>query len=495
MRYLVLLWVVTTLAFSCSGTKRSSDRPNILFIMSDDHAVNTIGCYNLRLSEVAHTPHIDKLAREGVILENVFCTNSICVPSRATILTGQYSHVNGAKTLADSLSPNPNHLPIILQQAGYETAVVGKWHLKSRPAGFDYFEVLRGQGEYNNPTLYVMENYEKDGRSYEGHTSEVIVDLSLKWLENRKQKDKPFMLMTHFKSVHEPFYASREYLSMFAGDTFPEPVDLYWKESPQGKTFEGWPLEILRDRYLNNPQRYPPPLLQLDQEWDTLEMRKATYQKFIRNYLQGVASIDAGVGKIIEYLRTTGQLDNTLVIYTSDQGYFLGEHNLFDKRFMYEESLRMPFIVRYPREIPAGSKVNDIVTNVDFAPFLLDYADLEPPGPMQGRSFRKNLWGHTPSDWPQSMYYRYWTDDQPVRPAHLGIRTKRYKLIYFYGLLAQGVRDENCWELYDLRNDPNEWRNIYHSADDALIQKLKEELIKIKLESNDHSDIPNSEAK
>ncbi|RLD54501.1 MAG: acetylglucosamine-6-sulfatase, partial [Bacteroidetes bacterium] len=164
-------------------------------------------------------------------------------------------------------------------------------------------------------------------------------------------------------------------------------------------------------------------------------------------------------------------------------------------RFMYEESLRMPFIVRYPREIPAGSKVNDIVTNVDFAPFLLDYADLEPPGPMQGRSFRKNLWGHTPSDWPQSMYYRYWTDDQPVRPAHLGIRTKRYKLIYFYGLLAQGVRDENCWELYDLRNDPNEWRNIYHSADDALIQKLKEELIKIKLESNDHSDIPNSEAK
>ena len=454
--------------------------------MSDDHAVNAIGCYNLRLSEVAQTPHIDRLAAEGIIAVNVFCTNSICVPSRATILTGQYSHINGVKTLADSLSPEANHLAGILQQEGYQTALVGKWHLKSRPAGFDYFEVLRGQGRYNDPLLFSAENYETGGKEYEGHSSEIITELSLKWLKNRKQKDKPFLLMTHYKSVHEPFYAAGKHLELFAGDTLPEPADLLWEESPKGKTFEGWPLELMMDRFLNNPQRYPPPSFQRDPEWDRDEARIATYQKFIRNYLQGVASIDAGVGGLIEYLRSTGQLENTLVIYTSDQGYFLGEHNLFDKRFMYEESLRMPFVARFPSEIPAGSKVDDIITNVDFAPLLLDFAGLETPEQMQGRSFRENLLGQTPSDWPERMYYRYWTDNQPVRPAHLGMRTKRYKLIYYYGLLDQGVKEDKCWELYDLIKDPNEWENIYHTADKALIVQLKEELSAIKQKSKDH---------
>jgi arylsulfatase A-like enzyme len=292
--------------------------------------------------------------------------------------------------------------------------------------------------------------------------------------------------MTHYKSVHEPFYAAGKHLELFAGDTLPEPADLLWEESPKGKTFEGWPLELMMDRFLSNPQRYPPPSFHKDPAWDRDEARKATYQKFIRNYLQGVASIDAGVGGLIEYLRSTGQLENTLVIYTSDQGYFLGEHNLFDKRFMYEESLRMPFVARYPSAIPAGSKVDDIITNVDFAPLLLDFAGLEAPEQMQGRSFRENLFGQTPSDWPERMYYRYWTDNQPVRPAHLGMRTKRYKLIYYYGLLDQGVKEDKCWELYDLIKDPNEWENIYHTADKALIAQLKEELSTIKQKSKDH---------
>ncbi|MBA7583803.1 N-acetylglucosamine-6-O-sulfatase [subsurface metagenome] len=432
-------------------------------------------------------PNIDRLASEGVIAENVFCTNSICVPSRATILTGQYSHINGAKVLSDSLPSEANNTAKMMQQAGYQTAIVGKWHLKSKPAGFDYFEVLRAQGQYINPILYSAENFESGGRQYDGHSSDIIVDLSLEWLTERKHKRKPFILMTHFKSVHEPFYAAQRHLDLFTGDTIPEPEDLLWRESPRGKTCEGWPLEILQSRFLNNPERYPTPALQIKFGQDTLEARKATYQKFVRNYLQGVASIDEGVGRLIEHLQYTGELDNTIVIYTSDQGYFLGEHNMFDKRFMYEESLRMPFIVRYPDEIPAGSKVTDIITNVDFAPLLLDFAGLGTPSHMQGRSFRENLSGRTASDWPKNMYYRYWTDNQPVRPAHLGIRTRTHKLIYFYGLLSQGVKEEDCWELYDLANDPNELQNIYLMADETLITELKEELIKIRDDFKDYS--------
>lgn len=242
--------------------RRSQSKPNILFIMADDHTSQAIGCYGLRLSEYAHTKNIDRIAAEGALLKNCFCTNSICVPSRASILTGQYSHINGVRELSDKLDPEADNVAKHLQRSGYETAIIGKWHLKMQPAGFDYYNVLRGQGRYNNPILYELgRDFKSGGREHKGHSTDVITDLSLDWLRNRNAPEKPFCLMCHFKAVHEPFYSHDRYRDLYAGQEFPEPEDLFWPESPQGKRFDGWPLEILAERYLKNPGRYAPPRL------------------------------------------------------------------------------------------------------------------------------------------------------------------------------------------------------------------------------------------
>ena len=472
-------------AQSSSGSAR---RPNILYIMSDDHTSQAIRCYGLRLSAFAPTTHIDRIAAEGAILRNCFCTNSICVPSRASILTGQYSHLNGAKTLAGRLDSDRDNVARHLRAAGYRTAVIGKWHLKDRPAGFDYYNVLRGQGRYHDPILYQTgADWEQGGKVHEGHSTDVITDLALDWLRKGRSSDQPFALMCHFKAVHEPFYSHDRYRHLFAEKDLPEPEDLFWAESPRGKRFEGWPLEILAQRFVNHPDRYAPPKLDVE-GMDAESIRRATYQKFMKDYLRAVAGIDDNVGRLLSWLDETGQAEDTVVIYTADQGYFLGEHNLFDKRFMLEESLRMPFVVRYPREIAPGTSVDDIVLNIDFAELFLDYANAPVPATMQGRSFRANLAGHTPDSWRDAMYYHYWTH-QEQRPSHYGIRTERYKLIYYYGLVRMGHAPEQCWELYDLQTDPREHVNQYDNpAYKDIITNLKHGLRRLRTEHDDTDD-------
>jgi len=450
--------VGSALAGSVVSGQRSRRRPNILFIMSDDHTSQAIGCYDLRLSAYAHTKNIDRIAAEGAILRNCFCTNSICVPSRASILTGQYSHVNGAKTLAGRLNPQADNVAKHLQAAGYQTALIGKWHLKDQPAGFDYYNVLRGQGRYNNPILYEKgANWRQGGKTHRGHSTDVITDQALDWLKDERDTDKPFALMCHFKAVHEPFWSHDRYCDLYADTDLPEPEDLLWPESPVGKRFEGWPLEILAERYQKNPNRYAPPKLDVS-GMGPEEIRKATYQRFMKDFLRTVAGIDDNVGRLLAWLDETGQAENTVVIYTADQGYFLGEHNLFDKRFMLEESLRMPFVIRYPREIKPGTSLNDIVLNIDFAALFLDYAGAAIPVSMQGRSFRGKLAGWRVNNWRFAMYYHYWSH-QPERPSHYGVRTDSYKLIYYYGLIRMGRRPDDCWEFYDLKTDPHERKN------------------------------------
>jgi arylsulfatase A-like enzyme len=464
----------------------TTTRPNILFIMADDHTSQAWGCYGSRLAKHAPTRNIDRIRKEGALLSNCFCTNSICVPSRASILTGQYSHINGANTLAGRLAPETDTVVKHLQAAGYETALVGKWHLKDQPAGFDYYNVLRGQGRYHDPILFESGmDWKKGGRIHKGHSTDVITDKALAWLNKTgEEKKKPFCLMVHYKAVHEPFYSDDRFRSMFENEDLPEPEDLLWPESPKGKVFEGWPLEILGQRYLTNPKHYSPPALKAD-KMNADEFRKATYQKFIKDYLRTVAGIDDNIGRLLTHLDKTGQNNNTVVIYTSDQGYFLGEHNLFDKRFFLEESLRMPFVVRYPAEIKPGTTIKDIVLNIDFAELFLDYAGVKIPEPMQGRSFRKNLQGKTPPGWRDAMYYRYWSDS-PERPSHYGVRTHTHKLIYYDGLEGDGKKPDDSWELYDLKADPHEYVNIYGIAENKdIIKGLKKTLKSLREEFRD----------
>jgi arylsulfatase A-like enzyme len=466
------------------------DRPNILYIMADDHTSQAWGCYGSRLTPYISTPNIDRLAAEGARLANCFCTNSICTPSRATILTGQYSHRNGVRTLADGLDPAADNVAKQLQAGGYATAIFGKWHLKNQPAGFDHYNVLHGQGRYHNPLLWRSDQpWESEGVEHEGHSTDVITDLTLDWLQGRAEAEAPFFCMCHFKATHGPFWSHDRYRDLYAEVEFPEPEDLLWDQSPRGKVFAGWPLEIHAERCRRQPDRNPPPPLETE-GLDEAQARKATYQKMLHDYMRTVAGIDDNIGRLLAYLDESGLAENTVVVYTSDQGYFLGEHNLFDKRFMLEESLRMPFVVRYPAEIAAGSVLEDIVTNVDFPELFLDYAGLPVPPGMQGRSFRDNLRGRTPADWPEAMYYHYWTPHQPERPSHYGLRTRTRKLIRYYGLERdEGRPAEACWELYDLEADPGELENrIADPAYAAELPPLREALETVRRGCGDTED-------
>jgi len=457
--------------------------------MADDHTSQAWGCYGLRLSKYARTKNIDRIAAEGALLKNCFCTNSICVPSRATILTGQYSHVNGARTLSGSLDPKADNVAKRLQAAGYETAIVGKWHLKKQPTGFDYYNVLRGQGSYHNPTLFETgADWPRGGRKHPGHSTDVITGQALKWLDGRKSRDKPFCLMCHFKAVHEPFYPHQRYQKLYADESIPEPEDLLTDKGPKGTVIPGWPLEILTERFTKRAGRYAPPKLDV-KGTGPLAARKATYQKFVKTYLRTVAGIDDNIGRLLKRLDDRGLADDTVVIYTSDQGYFLGEHNLFDKRLMLEESLRMPFVVRYPREIKPRTVLDEIILNIDFAELMLDYAGCGIPETMQGRSFRANLKGRTPKDWRDAMYYHYWSH-QTRRPSHYGIRTGRYKLMFYYSLMRDGRKNADaCWEFYDLQTDPHELTNQYRNPEyRTAISGLKKRLGELRKEFKDTAD-------
>ncbi|MPR35706.1 sulfatase family protein [Salmonirosea aquatica] len=489
MKYLLLLF----LALPGLGFSQKSQKPNILFILSDDHTAQAWGIYGGILQDYVKNDNIRWLADHGVVLENAFCTNSICVPSRAAILTGQYSHRNGVYDLDDALEPDSANFAKLLQEAGYQTAIIGKWHLKKEPTGFDYYLVLPGQGRYWNPILKTRDNWQDGnagGTEYQGFSADVIADQSIAWLKNRN-KDRPFYLSMHFKATHEPYDYPARHQEFLADVELPYPGNFAdWGPAPSGRTHDGWPLEILGKRYeAQTGKGYPGNSFSL-QGLDSLAARKKTYQKFVKDFLRSGAAIDDNIGRLIAHLRESGELDNTVIIYTADQGYFLGEHGFFDKRFIYEQSLRMPFVISYPRELKAGKRIDDLILNIDFPALFLDFAGVKQPASMQGRSFRENLQGKTPRDWRKDLYYRYWANE-PNRPAHFGIRTDRYKLAFFYGQSRTKTERDKMkyppgWEFYDLRKDPHEDHNAIRDPQyQALIDSMKKRLQTLKQESGD----------
>lgn len=476
-------------------------RPNILFILSDDHTSQSWGIYGGILAPYVRNGHIARLAAEGCVLDNCFCTNSISVPSRAAIMTGQYSHRNGVYTLDDALDPAHDNIAQRLRAAGYQTALVGKWHLKTKPSGFDFFSVFHDQGEYVDPLFKTADGWVDDtegrsGRQERGFSTDLVADKAIAWIEQR-DKSRPFLMCCHFKATHEPWDFPERNRHLYDGVTFPEPANLLeFGPEASGRTFPGQQLENLAWRWetaSRDPEgwwcRYPE--LPFTREGlNSIAARRKIYQKLIRDYLRCGATIDDNIGRLLEMLDREGLAENTVVIYVSDQGYFLGEHGFFDKRLFYEESLRMPFVVRYPREIPAGTRNDDIILNIDFASLLADYASAEAPDGAQGRSFRANLRGETPDDWRTSMYYRYWTQHD-IRPAHIGVRNDRYKLLFVYGdRLGMTGSDtfvsQPSWEFYDLERDPHENRNAYGDPAYAeVIRAMKRELLRLRAEFGD----------
>ncbi len=421
------------------------DRPNMIFIMADDHAAHAMGCYG---SYRNTTPNLDRIAAEGMRLDNCFCTNSIFTPSRAAILTGMYPHANGVITFN---APPSNHVtfPQMLRNSGYHTAMIGKWHLGCEPTGFDHWNVLPRQGRYHDPK-FIDNGVET---RIEGYVTDIITDLTLDALQNRP-RDRPFCVLSHHKAPHDMWESDDKHAAMFADADIPEPTTLFddyasrataVRQSTQtiGATRPGHTLYEAETGHIE----------------DSVARRKAQYQEYMKRYLRCVASIDDNVGRILDYLDENGLADNTIIIYTSDQGFFLGEHGWYDKRFMYEESLRMPFVARFPGGIQPGISDDHIILNTDFAATLLDYAGLKPAPGMQGQSFRGILAGEEPGSWREIMYYRYYRShfNTPshwgVTPSHWGVRTKRYKYIY-YNLSMEH-------ELYDLTQDSSEIRNVY----------------------------------
>jgi arylsulfatase A-like enzyme len=496
----LLIGILIVTVFSCAETtKTEQQHPNILFIMSDDHTSQTWGVYDGVLKDYVHTPNISRLADEGMVLNNVFCTNSICVPSRASILTGQYSHKNGVYTLSDPIARDSTNIAKILGANGYQTAIIGKWHLKTEPSGFDYYNVLHDQGRYWDPILRTEKNFNKPAEEwdvYKGFSTDVITDLSLKWLDSVDTK-KPFMLMTHFKATHEPFDFPDRFKNLYNDIAFPEPASLFdFDKSTTGRSFEGQKLENLAYRWETasaDPDSWwckYPELPFSNDNLDSISARKKTYQKLVKDFLRSGAAIDDNIGRILDYLEEKELAENTIVIYTSDQGYFLGEHGFFDKRLIYEESLRMPFVIRYPKEIEAGKRLDDIILNIDFAALFADYAGVQKPQSIQGESFRKNLRGERPESWRKSAYYRYWTNHEN-RPSHFGIRNDRYKLALFYGRsldMTGSSKHEGVpeWEFYDLQKDPSENRNVYNDAEyQGIITNMKVKLNKLREQVDD----------
>lgn len=476
--------------FSCKS--REDNPPNILFIFSDDHTALSWGIYGGELENYAKNDNIKRLANEGAVLNNAFCTNSICSPSRASVLTGQYSHINQVYTLNESLPQGHPNIAKTLGNSGYQTSVIGKWHLVKQPEGFDYFNVLPGQGRYNNPILKTAEDWQDGwksnlGKEYKGFSTDVITNLTIEHLKKR-EKERPFLMFCNFKATHEPFDYPERFASLYRDDTIPEPISLldFGKETT-GRTFTGQVLENLGKRWDRASKdttywtSYPGLPYSLD-NLDSIQKRKKIYQKLVKDFMRCGAAIDDNIGRLLDFLEEEGLAENTIVIYTSDQGYFLGEHGFFDKRLIYEESLRMPFVIRYPKEIKGGQRIDDIILNIDFPALLADYAGVKNLNYVQGTSFRENLKGTTPNSWRKQMYYRYWLH-HPDRPAHLGLRNQRYKLALFYGqaLNKKGASKESSlptWEFYDLKKDPHELHNAINDSEYfSVIEEMKQQLI------------------
>ena len=475
---------------------KKNKKPNIIFILSDDHTTNAISAYGGLYKDIAPTPNIDRIANEGAILKNTFATNSICGPSRASILTGTYSHIHGYnKNYKGGVFDNSLWtFPKELQKNGYNTALVGKWHLASEPVGFDYFKYhdnLGQQGFYWNPL------YNENGVQVKesGYATNLTTDFALEWLENRSGSEEPFCLLLQYKAPHREWSPDKKYEELWENEDLPYPNtfgdDYKTRELTAGNT------EMTMDYFSRRDMKIIPPdslnknqarrwlsygfkrneVVELNSNVSKEENKKLKFQKYIKDYLATIKSVDDNIGRVLDYLDKSNLDENTIIIYASDQGFFIGEHGWFDKRFMYEESIRMPFVIKYPAKIKPNTINDDIITNIDFAPTILEIAGIDTPESVQGKSFLKNLSEDENKNWRQSMYYQYY--EYPfyhhVQP-HYGIRNKRYKLIHFY-------YDIDVWEFYDLLEDPNELNNLFNSKNhQIIIADLKTELYNLKEE-------------
>lgn len=466
------LFAGSLLFHACANKEQ---QPNILFIMADDHTTQAISCYEGIFAKEAATVNIDKIAEEGMLFTNAFCTNAICSPSRATILTGKYSNKNGVYILNQQFDSSQVTSNKIFRNAGYQTAVFGKWHLKSVPAGFDDYKVLKEQGRHQNPQF--IEKGIDTMVTRQGWSTDIITGMTMDFIKKR-DKNKPFFVMCQFKTTHDPWATRPPYDTLFANHKMPVPENLF---DTYEKRSEASRRTTLKLEYMNQSTF---PHKRLEDATD-MEQREYIYQQYIRAFLQCGRPLDENVGKLMKFLEEHDLKKNTIVIYTADQGHFLGEHGFFSKRFMYDETMRMPLIIRYPGKIKPGTKNHDLVANIDFAPTIVDLAGLEIPEEMQGESIKPLLEGHTPGDWRDAIYYQYWQHllHRDVT-AHYGIRTKTHKLIYFHGQ-PLGQTDyppvEPDWEFYDLMEDPTEMNNIYNEPiQKELIGEIKNKMVQLK---------------
>lgn len=522
-RFICFIGLLSFSSWSCQKSNHQSEstteRPNIIFIMTDDHAYQAIGAYGSNLME---TPNIDRLAEEGMLFDQAFVSNSICSPSRAVALTGKFSHLNGVRDNLDVFDSTQVTFPKLLQQVGYQTAIVGKWHLKSEPTGFDYWKVLPDQGHYYDPIFRTPDGIVQE----EGYITDITTDLAISYLDSIREESSPFLLMYHHKAPHRQWWPSMEDLGAYMDTEIPSPATLFDTYVNRGTAAKEAEMRISEHMGLSMDNKIHPDVLQqmnLDEfrawyessylerynrldaaekaKWDAVygpineDFEKNTpegkdltywkYQRYMQDYLGSLKSVDRNIGRLLDYIDEQGLKDNTLVIYTSDQGFYLGEHGWFDKRFMYEPSFRTPLIMRYPPWIAAGGVNRDLVQNIDFAPTLLNIAGADVPADMQGKSLLP-LFETTKPEWREALYYHYY--EYPgihMVKRHYGVRTDRYKLIHFY-------YDVDEWELYDLEKDPDELNNLYGQEDYEVIQaNLHERLTQLRIQYQDTSDIQN----
>lgn len=520
MRKIVIFFFVVISFFGCNEESKPT-KPNIIFIITDDHAYQALSAYDDKLIQ---TPNIDRIAKEGMLFKKSFVTNSICSPSRAVAITGKFSHLNSVRDNLDVFDSTQVTFPKLLQKGGYETAIYGKWHLKSKPTGFDFWEVLPDQGHYYHPEFLTSEGEIKE----QGYVTDVITNKAINYLDNLRNQEKPFLLMYNHKAPHRQWWPAMEDLESFKNDKIPVPKTLFDDYKTKSKASAEAEMRIADHMALSADNKINPKILErlnydeflgwykssyqerfnrLSKEeqgkWqeiygpinDDFEKNSPKgqaltlwkYQRYLEDYLGVIKSVDRNVGHLLNYLDENNLSENTMVIYTSDQGFFLGEHGWFDKRFMYEESFRTPLLIKYPKDIKAGVVNSDLVQNIDYAPTILDVAGLDIPDDMQGLSL-KPLFKEDNKNWRDALYYHYY--EYPgihMVKRHYGVRTNRYKLIRFY-------YDIEAWELYDLEKDPQEMNNVYGNPSYSEAQKnMHKRLEELRIQYKDNSDSLNQQ--
>jgi arylsulfatase A-like enzyme len=498
MRFLKqMLLVIGAVCSTACVQAAETTRPNIVWIFSDDHSFQTIGAYGGIFKHLNPTPNIDRLARNGMRFDRCYVANSICGPSRATLLTGKFSHMNGkTDNVSTGFDHNQQQFQKILQTNGYQTVMIGKIHLNGKLQGFDYWEVLPGQGEYNDPDFITEDGQTK----YKGYVTDIITDRALNWLENERDVSKPFMLMIHHKAAHRNWMPADRDMSRYEDVSIPEPESLFDDYVGRGAAAHRQEMSIADHMNLGYDLKVAPEYavpggpFAVRNEWYAEhnpkgeELVRWKYQQYMKDYLRCIWAMDENIGRVIKAIEAMGLADNTLIMYSSDQGFYNGEHGWFDKRFMYEESFRTPFVACWPGKIKAGSVNTDLVQNIDFAETFLDLAGVPVPDDMQGRSLSPLLTGQTPSDWRKSLYYEYYEYPKwhHVFP-HEGVFDGRYKLIRFHGADVPGGEE---WELYDLKSDPQEMQSVYNRPEMAdIVQQMKDELVRLKMQYNVPADI------